>query len=159
VYDVPLFFRDWHYAKPLALSDDEHVFKSGDGFEFGQRDDPWEFGDELDITKQPAGVVFRALRVEIMARRIELSGVWIGVSDNSHSSDDAAWISVRVVEEGEVAIAHFIAEVVPDYVVAAAFPHLRLARFHEVVDAVSVGLRLHQPIAHSGILLTASGYG
>ena len=110
--------------------------------------DDGALGEGLDVNREPPGIVFWALRIEVVAFGIELQFVGIGGGGDFRDAYDAGFGAARVIKEHGVAHRHVVTDEVSRLIIADAEPRDRLVRSREgVVDGTFPRFGLHQPKA------------
>src|SRR5690606_27176996 len=135
---------DGHHAQTVPALEEAHALQGGVLLHLGQRHRAGQgpHGPELD--EVPPRLLRRRLRVVVLAVRVELGGVGVGLRRHLREPDDRRLGGGGVVVEDRVARAHLVAHVVAGLVVAHAVPG-RLAVTQQVVERVAVGLVLDEP--------------
>ncbi|MNT45934.1 hypothetical protein D3C72_1825500 [compost metagenome] len=99
-----------------------------------------------DIHGAPRVLLVVGLGVEVMALRVQRSGVGVGCGADAGDAGNARLRAAGVVEKEQVTDRHGAQEITR-LVVAHAIP-ARFAKARQVLDREFVGLGFHQPVGH-----------
>src|SRR5690606_15695205 len=122
----------------------------------GQRDRARKLALERDVDEPPARIVTPALRVVVPGAAVELGRIGARFAHDLHDADDGRDLAARMVEERLVAGLHVAPHHVAHLEIAHSVP-ARTAVPFEIVDAVGVGFRLHEPVGHASSFCPCTG--
>ena len=142
-----MVLADWKDRQSIAALVQPEVVERGMLLQLLERDRSLHLAFEFNVDEQPPRTILRALGIVVVILWIELRGIRVGIAGNLHDADDARDLAARVVEKRLVADFHIVPDHVASLIIADAVPGFYLVSF-EIVDAVVIGLGLHQPVSH-----------